>query len=238
MSESHNAESLLEPATWRELAFFASVRPAGDILPARSLYSETGATTIGLNPLTSDQPIWYAGPDLAASKLKTKALQESLKRSELCLKGISQDGMSPTTIGTRQIDPAKDDFFLSIIEERKTLPKAHPHYLLLKIIANSLYGIFAELNKYEYGKNKAKLLDVFSGENAFDETTCVIERPGKWHFPPAAALITAGGRLMLSILERMAEDLGGTYLLTDTDSMLFVASEKGGLVPCQADAID
>ena len=37
---------------------------------------------------------------------------------------------------------------------------------------------------------------------------------------------------MLSILERMAEDLGGTYLLTDTDSMLFVASEKGGLVRC------
>jgi hypothetical protein len=224
-------ETLMNPSTWRELAFFASVRPADDILPVRSLYSEIGATTIGLNPLTSDQPIWYAGPDLAASKLKTKRTPEVIEAFRIVPQGI-QDGMSTTTIGTRQIDPAKDDFFLSIIEERKTLPKAHPHYLLLKIIANSLYGIFAELNKYEYGKNKAKLLDVFSGEHAFDETTCVIERPGKWHFPPAAALITAGGRLMLSILERMAEDLGGTYLLTDTDSMLFVASEKGGLVPC------
>ncbi len=140
--------------------------------------------------------------------------------------------MRPTSIGTREIDPAQNGFFRAIIEERKTLPKAHPHYLLLKIIANSLYGIFAELNKYEYGKNKAKLLDVFSGEHTFDETTCVIERPGKWHFPPAAALITAGGRLMLSILECMVEDLGGTYLLTDTDSMLFVASQKGGLVAC------
>src|SRR5262245_45186327 len=50
--------------------------------------------------------------------------------------------------------------------------------------------------------------------------------------PPAAALITAGGRLMLAILERMVRDLGGTYLLTDTDSMFFIASEKGGFYPC------
>jgi hypothetical protein len=37
---------------------------------------------------------------------------------------------------------------------------------------------------------------------------------------------------MLSLLKRMIKDLGGTYLLTDTDSMLFVASKEGGLVPC------
>lgn len=60
----------------------------------------------------------------------------------------------------------------------------------------------------------------------------MVERPGKFQFPPAAALITAGGRLMLALLERMVNDLGGTYLLTDTDSMLFVASKRGGLVPC------
>ena len=59
----------MNPSTWQRVAFFASVRPADDILPARTLYSDTGDTTIGLNPLTSDQPMWYAGPDLAASKL-------------------------------------------------------------------------------------------------------------------------------------------------------------------------
>jgi DNA polymerase elongation subunit (family B) len=102
----------------------------------------------------------------------------------------------------------------------------------LKIIANALYGIFAELNKDEYGKNRAKRLDVFSGEHKFEQSTLMVERPGKFQFPPAAALITAGGRLMLSLLERMVKDRGGTYLLTDTDSMLFVASKGGGLVPC------
>ena len=102
----------------------------------------------------------------------------------------------------------------------------------MKIIANALYGIFAELNKEEFGKNDAKQLEVFSGKYHFDQTTFAVERPGRWQFPPAAALITAGGRLMLAILERMAMELGGTYLLTDTDSMFFVASEKGGLYPC------
>ena len=37
---------------------------------------------------------------------------------------------------------------------------------------------------------------------------------------------------MLAILEYMVAKLGGTYLLTDTDSMLFVASKRGGLVAC------
>jgi hypothetical protein len=226
-----SSETLLDPSMWRELAFFGLVEPAGDILPVRALYSETGDTNIGVNPLTSEAPIWYSGPDLAASKLKTGRTPKIIQAFRIVPDGV-QDGMTISSIGARKIDPAKDDFFRAIIEERKTLPKKHPHYLLLKIIANSLYGIFAELNKYEYGKNKAKQLEVFSGEHKFDQTTCVVERPGKWHFPPAAALITAGGRLMLAILEDMVESQGGTYLLTDTDSMLFVASEKGGLVPC------
>jgi hypothetical protein len=146
-------------------------------------------------------------------------------------KGV-QAGMKTTAIGTRTINPVADDFFRAVIEERKNLPKSHPHYLLLKIIANALYGIFAELNKDEFGKNNAKQLEVFSGEYKFNQTTFAVERPGRWQFPPAAGLITAGGRLMLAVLERMIRDLGGTYLLTDTDSMFFVSSETGGLFSC------
>lgn len=226
-----NLETVLDPSTWERLTFFASVKPAGDILPVRSLYSDSGDTNIGLNPLCSEEPIWYAGPDLAASKLLTGNAPTIIQAFRLVPQSI-QAGMKPTSIGTRKIDPAEDDFFRAIIEERKTLPDKHPHYLLLKIIANSLYGIFAELNKFEYGKNKAKQLDVFSGEHRFNQTTRVVERPGRWQFPPAAALITAGGRLLLAILERMVQKRDGAYLLTDTDSMLFVADKTGGLVPC------
>ncbi len=226
-----SVESILQPSTWHDLAFFALVEPFDDLLPVRTLYGETGNTNIGLNPLTSKEPIWYAGPDLAASKLATGRAPRIRKAIRFIPQGL-QGGMKATTIGTRTFDPAKDDFFRVVIEERKKLPDSHPHYLLLKIIANALYGIFAEINKYEYGKNNAKQLDIFSGEIKRQQPTFVVERPGKFQFPPAAALITAGGRLMLALLERIVKDLGGTYLLTDTDSMLFVASERGGLVPC------
>jgi hypothetical protein len=226
-----NIETVLDPSTWLKLAFFALVKPSRDIFPVRALYSDTGNTNIGLNPLTSKGSIWYAGPDLAASRLATGRTPRIIRAFRLVPHGV-QEGMKETVIGTRTINPEKDDFFKVVIEERKKLPKSHPHYLLLKIIANALYGIFAELNKYEYGKNSAKQLDVFSGEHEFEQPTFVVERPGKFQFPPAAALITAGGRLMLAVLERMIKDLGGTYLLTDTDSMLFVASERGEMVPC------
>jgi hypothetical protein len=226
-------EGLLSPSTWRELAFFASVKPRGDILPVRSLYNDTGNTNIGLNPLTSSAPIWYAGPDLAASKLvKLKGSAPEIVQAFKLVPLGKQTNMKGTRIGTRNIHPETDDFFRAIIEERKSLPKEHPHYLLLKIIANSLYGIFAELNKVEYGKNRTKQLVVFSGENEFEQQSCVVEREGQWHFPPAAALITAGGRLVLAILQAMVEEKKGTYLLTDTDSLFFVASQRGGLIPC------
>jgi CRISPR-associated endonuclease Cas1 len=206
--------------------------PSEDVLPIRALYSGTSDSNIGLNPLTANEPIWYAGPDLAASRLATGRTPEIVQAFRLVPLGV-QEGMTTTVIGTRTIDPEEDDFFRVVIEERKKLPKSHPHYLLLKIIANALYGIFAELNKVEYGKNCAKQLNVFSGEHKFEQPTLTVERPGKFHFPPAAALITAGGRLMLALLESMiAKDLGGAYLLTDTDSMLFVASKVGGLVQC------
>jgi len=229
---SVNAETILNPATWRKLAFFALVKPTGDVLPVRARYNDKGSTNIGLNPLTSKDPIWYAGPDLAASKLVRGSTPPKIIRAFRFVSDGVQKGMKSTVIGTRAFQPEKEDFFRAIIEERKKLPKSHPHYLLLKIIANALYGIFAELNKYEYGKNSAKQIVVFSGKDKFTQPTFVVERPGKFQFAPAAALITAGGRLMLAILERMVKDLKGTYLMTDTDSMYFVASENGGFVPC------
>jgi hypothetical protein len=230
--ETTSTESLLDPENWKKLAFFAHVMPKDDVLPVRSTYSGGGGNTnIGVNPLTSEKPLWFGGPDLAASKLQTGRAPEILSAFKIVPLG-QQDDLKSTTIGTRQFDPANDDFFRAVIEERKNLPKTHPHYLLLKIIANALYGIFAELNKNEYGKNRAKTLEVFSGDYTFTQKSGVVERPGRWQFPPAAALITAGGRLLLTIVERMVDEKQGAYLLTDTDSMLFVASENGGLVPC------
>jgi len=121
-----------------------------------------------------------------------------------------------------------------VIEERKGKDKTDPLYYFLKILANAgCYGIYAEVNKLQTGKNDPKTLGIFSGEEERTERTCTMEPPGPWYFPPVAALITAGGRLLLAMLERMVADAGGSYLMCDTDSMAIVASQRGGLIPCK-----
>ena len=119
-----------------------------------------------------------------------------------------------------------------MIEERKGKKKSDPLHYFLKILANAgCYGIYAEVNRHQTGKNDAKQVGIFCGEAAMTERATIMERPGPFYFPPVA-LITAGGRLLLSMLEKMVTDSGGTYLMCDTDSMAIVASEHGGLVPC------
>jgi hypothetical protein len=104
---------------------------------------------------------------------------------------------------------------------------------LLKILANAgCYGIYAEVNRDQLGKNSAKKIGIFSGEESRTEETCIVEPSDPWYFPPVASLITAGGRLLLAMLERMVTDAGSSYFMCDTDSMAIVSSKQGGLVPC------
>jgi len=55
-----------ERKRWLQFRFFALVRPDNDILPVRTVYNGT-TQNIGINYLTSKEPIWFAGPDIIAS---------------------------------------------------------------------------------------------------------------------------------------------------------------------------
>jgi len=233
--QSITVDDLLDRRTWPKLSFFALVQPQDDILPVRTVYGNgqsANKTNIGLNPLTSSTPIWFAGPDIVGSTLLTGRPPKILRAIRIQPLG-AQHGMKPVTFGAGSIDPYNDDFFRKVIEERKGKAKSDPLYYFLKILANAgCYGIYAEVNKLQVGKNDAKTIGIFSGELNGTERTCSMEVPGPWYFPPVS-LITAGGRLLLAILERMVADAGGTYLMCDTDSMAIVSSENGALVPCK-----
>jgi hypothetical protein len=226
---------LLDPKLWPDLTFFALVQPGGDILPVRAVYGDSRInpeTNIGLNPLTSRKPLWFAGPDIVASLLLTGKPPKIIRAIRFKPVGV-QKGMKPVALGKGCIDPYQDDFFRKVIEERKGKSKSDPLCYFLKILANAgCYGIYAEVNRHQTGKNDPKQIGIFSGNESRTERTCIFEQPGPWYFPPVSALITAGGRLLLAILERMVTDAGGTYLMCDTDSMAIVASEHSGLIPC------
>lgn len=234
--QSLTPDQLLDQNTWPKLAFFALIQPDGDTLPVRTVYGDEHVgeqTNIGLNRLTSAKPIWFAGPDVVASLLLSRKMPKILRAIRFEAVGVQKE-MRSVNLGAGSIDPYKDDFFRKVIEERKGKDKTDPLYYFLKILANAgCYGIYAEVNKSQTGKNDPKTIGIFSGEEERTERTCTVEPPGPWYFPPVSALITAGGRLLLAMLERIVTDAGGSYLMCDTDSMAIVASERGGLIPCK-----
>jgi hypothetical protein len=224
-------ENLFNPDYWKKLSFFALVRPDKNILPVRTLYN--GETqNIGINELVSDQPIWFAGPDIVASILLTGKVPHIVKAIQMVLHG-RQKGLKSTNLrGMVAIDPRKDDFFRHVVEQRETHKSNEILAGFLKVLANSgSYGSFVEITPEKLSKPEE--IKVFSGEDSFAlQSPDVVERHGRWYFPPLAALITAGGRLLLAMLERCVKDAGGAYLFCDTDSLCIVASADGGLVAC------
>ncbi len=224
-----------DPAFWKELSFFALVVPEDDIFPVRTVYN--GRTqNIGLNHLTSKEPIWFAGPDLIASCLlagpdKAKA-PRILKAIRMVPRG-RQPGLKVSKLGNMvAIDPESDDFFCHVIEQKTVhKPKNKDLSHFLKILANSgSYGLFVQVNQDQ--TTKPEHVKVFSGEISREGDYRTLEKAGPWYFPPLAALITAGGRLLLTMLERCVKDAGGSYLFCDTDSLCIVSSKRGGLVAC------
>src|SRR5206468_13128174 len=119
---------------------------------------------IGLNPLTSEKAIWVAGPDIVASILQTGTVPTILRAIRFQVHGI-QKGLKSLKLGSSSIDPARDDFFRKVIEIRKGKKKSDPLYYFLKICASAgCYGIYAEVNRFQSGKNDAKQVGIFSGE--------------------------------------------------------------------------
>jgi hypothetical protein len=208
---------------WPELKFFALVRPDADVLPVRTVYNGT-TQNIGINYLTSKEPIWFAGPDMIASVLLTGKVPHIEKAIRVFPQG-QQSGLGSTSLrGMVDVDAKKHSFFKHIIEQRAA-NEANPalHYWL-KILANSgSYGLFVELNPNDADDAELK---VFSGEESFETTSDVVEDAGKWFAPHIASLITSGGRLLLAMLEKCIADAGGTYLYCDTDSAAIVSAKE------------
>ena len=216
-------DKCFDPTLWPKFKFFGLLYPEDDILPVRTTYN--GATqNVSVNYLRSKEPIWFAGPDVIASILLTGKVPRIAKAIRVQPRG-RQSGLGSTSLrGMVTVDANRHSFFKHVIEQRavNTSNPALQHWL--KILANSgSYGLFVELNP---NRAEAAKLKVFSGEESFETESDVVEEQGKWFAPHLASLITAGGRLLLAMLEKCIADAGGTYLFCDTDSAAIVAAEE------------
>jgi hypothetical protein len=226
-------DDLFRPAFWKHLNFYARIVPEGDVLPVRSVYDgKSGTCNIGLNALHWKQPMWIAGPDLVASILLSGHNPNVLEAFRI-VPNRKQRGLRPIQLrGAISVDPRKEDFFTRVIEYRKRNKADDRLQHFLKILANSTsYGTYLELNPVKIDARNRPKITVYSGENTFKQPAPdTIERPGSFYFPLLGALITSGGRLLLTMIERCVRDAGGTYLCCDTDALIIVASKAGGTV--------
>jgi hypothetical protein len=240
-----SADYLFNPDAWKNLTAFVQIIPDGDILPSRGKYATASNDwQVGVNHIYSDAvnptAVWFALPDVVASVILTGRIPKIVDAFRLKSTGKSK-GLNPINLRKKiKVDPGQEDFFKVVIEERKRLascadmPKSEKSRLdkALKVIANSTsYGIYAEMNRQESDEK----VDVLCHGIDPEPFTCKVthpEVPGKYCFPPLAALITSGARLMLSLLEHCVSERGGNYAMEDTDSMAIVATERGGLISC------
>ncbi len=234
-------DAYFDPNAWKSFTWFGEVEPSDDILPIRAQYDPANsALNIAVNRVTSSQPLWYTGPDLIASALSTGRPPQLKRAIRLSPRG-KQSGLKPVLFsGSLHIDPVSQDFNKTLIEQRKRIqndstfaPELRERIARgLKLVANSVgYGIFAEVNQGKLPKDEIAPIKVFASGGSFEATSQLPETAGEFCFPPIAALVTGGARLMLAMLERSVTDAGGTWAFCDTDSMAIVANRRGGHVP-------
>ena len=207
-------ERVFDPATWRGLVGFVELQASDDILPARMSYDATGNPQIGVNRITTDEPIWWSIPDAVASTLLTGRAPRIRRAIRLVPRG-KLAGLSPVRLrGAVPVDPASTDFFRQVVEERvrtlarTDLPAVERERLarFLKVLANSTsYGIYAEVNAEPSIGTKTPVR-VWGLDAPFVTRVERPELPGEYYFPPLAAVITGAARLMLALLERCVTD--------------------------------
>jgi hypothetical protein len=237
---------LFDPNAWPELTAFVQIVPDGDVLPSRGRYSQASNDwQVAINYLYSDasnskQALWFSLPDAVVSVLLTRRLPKIVNAFRIVPKG-KLSKLGPTSLrNTIDVDPAKQDFFKIVIEERKNLSRRRDLSDIerdrldkaLKVLANATsYGIYAEMHRLE-SDSKRQVTCYGIDPQPFSPWVTHPDEPGVYCFPPLASMITGAARLMLALLEHEVDKLGGTYAMEDTDSMAIVATKDGGLVPC------
>jgi hypothetical protein len=244
---------LHDPAIWPALAgMFCRIRPTGELLPVRGRYgadvdlpgadvspgSGSPAGTIGLNELEGANDLWFALADLVDARLLGHTTPTILDAFRVIPIG-QLAALSPLRLrGSIAVDPARDDLFRLAIEERARIrrdgrrsvaDRERLAQFLKTFSLGGAYGVFAEYRQLDPVPGGREV--TAHGLWPITARVTTPEEPGAFCYPPLAGTITALARLLLGLLQADIEAAGGTYLACDTDSLLVVASEEGGLVP-------
>jgi hypothetical protein len=137
-----NLKRCFDRKLWSKFKFFALVRPDNDVLPVRTVYNGT-TQNIGINYLTSKEPIWLAGPDIIASILLTG----KVPRIEKAIHVVPQDqqtALKSTSLRSMvNVDAKRHSFFKHVIEQRAASESNAALHYWLKILATAAHTAFS-----------------------------------------------------------------------------------------------
>lgn len=223
--ESLRPDDLLRPDVHAELALlFVELVPNGDLLPHRVPADKHWKTQVG--PLAASEPLWYPAADALRSRFETGHVPRILRAVRVVPHG-RQTGLKPVTLPSGRVVRPADDLLFALAEER-----LEGVWNGAKGCANACCsGVFAQMNDGERRARTVQHVWRADGRHHAEQGTDV-EVPARWYFPPLAATINAGGRLLLFLARHLVEQAGCTVAYVDTDSLATVAGQMGGLAPC------
>ena len=165
-------DDLQRKETWPKLRGVALIRPAGDILPVRTVFHADHAQDsadrtlraqqIGVNVVMSGPPTWYSFADVIASKiLNGDRCPEILRTITLKPHGV-QSGLKPIKFfgdPNYEIDLARDDLFQRVIDMRAEVKDDNPAMALsLKLLASATsFGATIEFIVDEHKRRAGRL---------------------------------------------------------------------------------
>lgn len=230
-------ETMRSNSVWKKLTAIVQVLPNGDLFPVRAHYAGDEQVTIGLNYLTSDEPMWFTLADVLVSKFLTGKAPNILQAIRFSPKG-QQANLNPVSVAGRPIHPTRDDFYKSLIEHRLDIkdriktaiddekPRLDSDSQAIKILANATsYGIFVELNVKDY-RLRNEFLAFGPRGSAAPINSKKFEDPGRYFHPLLGTLTTGAARLMLALAERQVMDQGLDWAFCDTDSLAIANNAK------------
>jgi hypothetical protein len=218
LEDANLARQILQPETWERWGLtLVELEPDGHELPVDVHGDQvTGRST--LRQVHSPIPLPYAWPDAVLTTLRTGRPPKVVRAARLVPVGKQTGLRAKVPILPGLVLDIDDDPAVALVRRRQAAKaiKDVRESTQLRVVVNGLiYGQPARLDQRPNGA----------------------ERPGPWTWPPLAATVAAGTRLLIGLAELMLNEAGMTVAARDTDGLLLMASSSGGaMIP--SDALD